>query len=189
MLSLCTLRVNVIFRNEETNHATWKLNDISEVSENGTHGSIRAKFTVSKGPSTPSTTAIQFISEGATLSGVEFELVGQGYRISLAKKRFGTGKKTCIFELIHEKRICIDTSSKKVPSRLRKICRYRSSCACLCSPLIHSVVSNDSVSGQWRPWSDYANAQRHIFAYCRMHEVDFDLAQWLCRMGWSDLTE
>ena len=46
---------------------------------------------MSKGRSTPSTTAIQFISEGATLSGVEFELVGQGYRISLAKKRFGTG--------------------------------------------------------------------------------------------------
>ena len=71
------------------------MNDISEVSENGTHGSIRAKFTVAKGRSNPSTTAIQFISEGATLSGVEFELVGQGYRISLAKKRFGTGKKIC----------------------------------------------------------------------------------------------
>ena len=73
------------------NLATWKLNDISEVSENGTHGSIRAKFSVSKGRSTPSTTAIQFLSEGATLSGIDFELTGQGYRISLAKKRFGTG--------------------------------------------------------------------------------------------------
>ena len=87
----------IFFRNEETNHATWKLNDISEVSENGTHGSIRAKFTVAKGRSNPSTTAIQFISEGATLSGVEFELVGQGYRISLAKKRFGTGKKYSLY--------------------------------------------------------------------------------------------
>lgn len=67
------------------------MNDISEVSEDGTHGSIRAKFSLSGGKSTPSTTALQFIAEGATLSGVEFELFGSGYRISLAKKRFGAG--------------------------------------------------------------------------------------------------
>ncbi|KAL4236259.1 hypothetical protein ACF0H5_004646 [Mactra antiquata] len=78
--------------NNETKRATWKLNDISELSEDGTQGSIRAKFSLSDGKSTPSTTAIQFIAEGATLSGVEFELVGSGYRISLAKKRFGAGK-------------------------------------------------------------------------------------------------
>ncbi|XP_060596041.1 F-BAR domain only protein 2-like [Ruditapes philippinarum] len=78
--------------NSETKRATWKLNDISEVSESGTSGSIRAKLTLSNGKSTPSTTAIQFLSEGATLSGVEFELVGSGYRISLSKKRFGAGK-------------------------------------------------------------------------------------------------
>ncbi|XP_053394008.1 F-BAR domain only protein 2-like isoform X3 [Mercenaria mercenaria] len=78
--------------NSETKRATWKLNDISEVSESGTHGSIRAKLTLSNGKSTPSTTAIQFLSEGATLSGIEFELVGSGYRISLSKKRFGAGK-------------------------------------------------------------------------------------------------
>ena len=68
------------------------MNDISEVSENSTQGSIRAKFTLSDSKSTPSTTAIQFIAEGATLSGVELELLGQGYRVSLAKKRFGAGK-------------------------------------------------------------------------------------------------
>lgn len=78
--------------NNETKRATWKLNDISEVSENSTQGSIRAKLTLNDGKSTPSTTAIQFIAEGATLSGIEFELVGPGYRISLSKKRFGAGK-------------------------------------------------------------------------------------------------
>jgi hypothetical protein len=82
----------LLFRNSETKRATWKLNDISEVSESGTSGSIRAKLTLSNGKSTPSTTAIQFLSEGATLSGVEFELVGSGYRISLSKKRFGAGR-------------------------------------------------------------------------------------------------
>ncbi|KAK3583214.1 hypothetical protein CHS0354_015379 [Potamilus streckersoni] len=78
--------------NEEQKKASWKVNDISEVSENGTNGCIRAKFDLSAGPSKPSSTILQFVSENSTLSGVEFELVGQGYRISLAKKRFGAGK-------------------------------------------------------------------------------------------------
>ena len=36
----------------------------------------------------------------------------------------------------------------------------------LCSPFIHSVVSNDSVSGQWRPWSDCADAQADLGLRC-----------------------
>ncbi|KAL3869316.1 hypothetical protein ACJMK2_042010 [Sinanodonta woodiana] len=78
--------------NEEQKKASWKVNDISEVSENGTNGCIRAKFDLSAGPSKPSSTILQFVSENSTLSGLEFELVGQGYRVSLAKKRFGAGK-------------------------------------------------------------------------------------------------
>ncbi|CAI9727245.1 Hypothetical predicted protein [Octopus vulgaris] len=78
--------------NAEEKRATWKLDDISEMSENGTQGNIRAKFETSNGPSTPSPTALHFIAEGATLSGLEFELVGLGYRLSLVKKRFGAGK-------------------------------------------------------------------------------------------------
>lgn len=35
--------------------------------------------------------AAQFTSEGATLSGVDLELVGGGYRMSLVKRRFATG--------------------------------------------------------------------------------------------------
>ena len=75
------------------------------------------------------------------------------------------------------------TSSKKVPSNMRKIWRFRSSWECvkyhpgLCFPLIDSVVSSNSVSGQWRPWSDCTDvqadlgpslctyAQRHIFTW------------------------
>lgn len=55
-------------------------------------GSLRAKFELSEGPSKPATLAVQFISEGSTLSGVDVELVGTGYRLSLLKKRFATGK-------------------------------------------------------------------------------------------------
>ena len=35
----------------------------------------------------------QFNCEGTTLSGVEFELVGIGYRVSLVKRRFVSGNR------------------------------------------------------------------------------------------------
>ncbi|PIO35953.1 hypothetical protein AB205_0093180, partial [Aquarana catesbeiana] len=56
----------------------------------GGSGSLRAKFDLSEGPSNPSTLAVQFVSDGSTLSGVDIELVGTGYRLSLVKKRFCT---------------------------------------------------------------------------------------------------
>ena len=61
------------------------------------------------------------------------------------------------------------SSSKKVPLKMN---RFRSSGACtkylpgLCSPFIQSLVSNDSISGQWRPWSDCASAQSELSLCC-----------------------
>ncbi|KAG8598532.1 hypothetical protein GDO81_002644 [Engystomops pustulosus] len=78
--------------NGEQMKAFWKISVISEKSENGGAGSLRAKFDITEGPSNPSTMAVQFMSDGSTLSGVDIELVGTGYRLSLVKKRFGTGK-------------------------------------------------------------------------------------------------
>ncbi|XP_042731123.1 F-BAR domain only protein 2 isoform X2 [Lagopus leucura] len=78
--------------NSDQMKAYWKLSSISEKSENGGSGSLRAKFELSEGPSKPATLAVQFISEGSTLSGVDVELVGTGYRLSLLKKRFATGR-------------------------------------------------------------------------------------------------
>ncbi|KAM3874153.1 F-BAR domain only protein 2 [Diretmus argenteus] len=78
--------------NAEQNKFLWKLNDISEKSENEGAGSLRAKFELSNGPSNPTTLAVQFMSEGSTLSGVDLELQGTGYRLSLSKKRFATGR-------------------------------------------------------------------------------------------------
>nr|XP_014345575.1 PREDICTED: F-BAR domain only protein 2 isoform X3 [Latimeria chalumnae] len=78
--------------NAEQMKALWKLHDISERSENKGSGTLRAKFDLTEGPSKPSTLAVQFISEGSTLSGVDMELVGTGYRLSLIKKRFATGR-------------------------------------------------------------------------------------------------
>ncbi|XP_034459044.1 F-BAR domain only protein 2 isoform X14 [Hippoglossus hippoglossus] len=78
--------------NSEQNKCLWKLTDISERSENEGAGSLRAKFELSSGPSNPSTMAVQFMNEGSTLSGVDMELQGPGYRLSLSKKRFASGR-------------------------------------------------------------------------------------------------
>ena len=51
-------------------------------------------------------------------------------------------------------------SSEKVGMSMHKMCRFWSACACakyyprLCSPLIHSVISSDSVCRWWRPRSN-----------------------------------
>lgn len=80
------------FRDAELRRAAWKLNDISEVSEQETQGCLRAKFDLKGGgPIKPHTTMLQFGADGANLSGTDFELIGLGYRISLTKKRFCTG--------------------------------------------------------------------------------------------------
>lgn len=55
-------------------------------------GSLLARFQLSEGPSKPSSLAVQFTSEGSTLSGCDIELAGPGYRFSLIKKRFAAGE-------------------------------------------------------------------------------------------------
>ena len=63
-------------------------------------------------------------------------------------------------------------ASKILASNIGKMHRFRSSCACtksylgLCFLLIHSVVSNESVSGQKRPRSDCADAQSDLGLCC-----------------------
>ena len=60
------------------------------------------------------------------------------------------------------------SSSEIMPSNICKVRRFRSSCACvkyhpsLCTPVIHSVVFNDSVIGQRRPLSDCADAPAEL---------------------------
>ncbi|XP_058891074.1 SH3-containing GRB2-like protein 3-interacting protein 1 isoform X2 [Acipenser ruthenus] len=78
--------------NSEQQRILWKIPDISQKSENGGVGSLLARFQLSEGPSKPSPLAVQFTSEGSTLSGCDIELVGPGYRFSLIKKRFAAGK-------------------------------------------------------------------------------------------------
>ncbi|AWP10686.1 putative cAMP-specific 3'-5'-cyclic phosphodiesterase 4B [Scophthalmus maximus] len=69
-------------------------------------GSLLARFQLTEGPSKPAPLAVQFTSEGSTLSGCDIELAGPGYRFSLVKKRFAAGESwvyiTCHFDLGHK---------------------------------------------------------------------------------------
>ncbi|XP_070687803.1 SH3-containing GRB2-like protein 3-interacting protein 1 isoform X2 [Pempheris klunzingeri] len=78
--------------NAEQHRILWKIPDISQKSENGGVGSLLARFQLTDGPSKPAPLAVQFTSEGSTLSGCDIELAGPGYRFSLVKKRFAAGK-------------------------------------------------------------------------------------------------
>ncbi|KAM6921858.1 SH3-containing GRB2-like protein 3-interacting protein 1 [Xenentodon cancila] len=78
--------------NADQKKILWKIPDISQKSENGGVGSLLARFQLAEGPSKPAPLAVQFTSEGSTLSGCDIELAGPGYRFSLVKKRFAAGK-------------------------------------------------------------------------------------------------
>ena len=58
-------------------------------------------------------------------------------------------------------------SSEKVPLRVQNVQIHAKSHPQLCSPFIHSVLSNDSVSGQQMPRSDCALAQSDLGICCR----------------------
>ncbi|XP_050790284.1 F-BAR domain only protein 1 isoform X5 [Gopherus flavomarginatus] len=77
--------------NLEEKRLLWRLLDVPGASDRGCCGHLSASWEPLYGPSKPSPVAAQFTSEGSTLSGVEVELVGSGYRMSLVKKRFATG--------------------------------------------------------------------------------------------------
>lgn len=81
-----------IFRDSLTKQAIWKYNEISHTTENSGLGSIKAKFDISNGPSSPSAVNVQFSCQDTILSGLDFELIGSGYRLSMIKRQFSTGK-------------------------------------------------------------------------------------------------
>ncbi|XP_013195323.1 F-BAR domain only protein 2 [Amyelois transitella] len=85
--------------NGENEQALWRFTELSQHSEDRGVGSLRARFELGKGPSSKATISAQFNCEGATLSGIEFELIGSGYRLSLVKRRFVSGKYICDSEM------------------------------------------------------------------------------------------
>ncbi|XP_044006843.1 F-BAR domain only protein 2 isoform X4 [Aphidius gifuensis] len=79
----------------DTNRVLWKFTELSQHSESNGVGSLKARIELENGPGSQGTIFTQFNCEGTTLSGVEFELVGPGYRLSLVKRRFVSGKYLC----------------------------------------------------------------------------------------------
>ncbi|XP_017275774.1 SH3-containing GRB2-like protein 3-interacting protein 1 isoform X2 [Kryptolebias marmoratus] len=78
--------------NPEEQTIQWKVPSLSHRSENGGVGALLGRFQMEEGSCKPSQLAVQFTSEGSTLSGCDIQLVGTGYRLSLVKKRFAAGK-------------------------------------------------------------------------------------------------
>lgn len=76
----------------ESNRLVWNFTDISQYSDNNGVGTLRARLEVASGPSTPAILNAQFNCEGKTLSGIDFQLTGTGYRVSLVKRRFVSGE-------------------------------------------------------------------------------------------------
>ncbi|KAK0170406.1 hypothetical protein PV328_010974 [Microctonus aethiopoides] len=79
----------------DTNRLLWKFTELSQHSESSGVGSLKARVELDRGPGSQGTIFTQFNCEGTTLSGVEFELVGPGYRLSLVKRKFVSGKYIC----------------------------------------------------------------------------------------------
>ena len=60
---------------------------------NGGVGSLNARFQFTNGPGSQRKILANFNCEGTTLSGVDFQLMGPGYRLSMTQKRFYSGIK------------------------------------------------------------------------------------------------
>lgn len=93
------INIHSFCRISETNRVLWKFTELSQHSDNNGVGSMRARFDLESGPSNAATISTQFNCEGTTLSGIDFQLIGSGYRLSLVKRRFISGKDIliCLF--------------------------------------------------------------------------------------------
>uniref|UniRef100_A0A8C5PUT7 F-BAR domain only protein 1 n=1 Tax=Leptobrachium leishanense TaxID=445787 RepID=A0A8C5PUT7_9ANUR len=70
----------------------WQIPQTLPGKEREGWGRLCARWQPLRLRSNPLPAAAQFTCEGNNLSGVDIELVGSGYRMSLVKKRFATGK-------------------------------------------------------------------------------------------------
>uniref|UniRef100_A0A8C3AHF8 FCH and mu domain containing endocytic adaptor 1 n=1 Tax=Cyclopterus lumpus TaxID=8103 RepID=A0A8C3AHF8_CYCLU len=79
--------------NAEERRLLWKLPNLSPTNHSKGSGTLCASWQCLEAPrGPPPSLAVQFVGSGASLSGVDVELVGSRYRMSLVKKRFATGK-------------------------------------------------------------------------------------------------
>ncbi|MEQ2190492.1 hypothetical protein XENOCAPTIV_024339 [Xenoophorus captivus] len=79
-------------RNAEDRRLLWKIPDLSPTNHSKGSGTLCASWQCLEAPrGPPPSLAVQFVGSGTSLSGMDVELVGTRYRMSLVKKRFATG--------------------------------------------------------------------------------------------------
>ncbi|XP_015220917.2 f-BAR domain only protein 1 isoform X4 [Lepisosteus oculatus] len=79
--------------NADEHRLLWKLPNISPTADSKGSGTLCASWQCLQGSrASPPNIGVQFLGSGASLSGLDIELVGSRYRMSLVKKRFATGK-------------------------------------------------------------------------------------------------
>ncbi|KAM4548769.1 f-BAR domain only protein 1 isoform 2-T3 [Odontesthes bonariensis] len=79
--------------NAEERRLMWKLPNLSPTNHSKGSGTLCASWQCLEAPrGPPPSLAVQFVGSGTSLSGMDVELVGNRYRMSLVKKRFATGK-------------------------------------------------------------------------------------------------
>lgn len=77
----------------EEKRLLWKLPNLLPTNHSKGSGTLCASWQCLEEPRGPAPSlAVQFVGTGASLSGLDLELVGGRYRMSLLKKRFATGK-------------------------------------------------------------------------------------------------
>ena len=64
------------------------------------HGTLHAKFDVVNGPTVPAPATVQFLCDGATMSGLTFELSNDAYKVSLMKNKCLSGEFVAINKLV-----------------------------------------------------------------------------------------
>ncbi|KAJ4943790.1 hypothetical protein JOQ06_006285 [Pogonophryne albipinna] len=78
--------------NAEERRLLWKLPNLSPTNHSKGSGTLCASWQCLEAPrGPPPSLAVQFVGSGASLAGLDVELVGSRYRMSLVKKRFATG--------------------------------------------------------------------------------------------------
>ncbi|TRY98423.1 hypothetical protein DNTS_017968, partial [Danionella cerebrum] len=79
--------------NAEERRLLWKLPNLSPTNHSKGSGTICASWQCLEVPRGPAPSlAVQFVGSGASLSGLDLQLVGSRYRMSLLKRSFATGK-------------------------------------------------------------------------------------------------
>ena len=77
-------------------HCTYSLTTLYlPLSHTPGQGTLHAKFDVTSGPTVPAPATVHFLCDGATMSGLTFELTSDAYRVSLTKNKCLSGIKKC----------------------------------------------------------------------------------------------